>query len=154
MRGIETICLLFAYKIKYPLNFFLLRGNHESASINKLYGFYDECKRRYNLKIWKCFTDTFNCMPICALINDKILCMHGGISPDLEKYENINKIKRPTDVPDEGLLCDILWSDPEESVSGWGENDRGVSYTFGQDELVKFITKMNLDLICRAHQVI
>ncbi|KCZ74481.1 serine/threonine-protein phosphatase, partial [Anncaliia algerae PRA109] len=80
-QSLETICLLFAYKIKYPQNFFLLRGNHESSMINKIYGFYDECKRRYDTRIWRIFSEAFNCLPICALIDEKILCMHGGISP-------------------------------------------------------------------------
>lgn len=122
-QSLETICLLLAYKIKYPENFFLLRGNHESASINRIYGFYDECrwwpvswcgpsaespfhyytgKRRYNIKMWKTFTDCFNCLPIAAIIDEKILCMHGGLSPDLQSMEQIRRIMRPTDVPDTG----------------------------------------------------
>lgn len=83
-QSLETICLLLAYKIKYPENFFLLRGNHECASINRIYGFYDECKRRYNVKLWKTFTDCFNCLPIAAIIDEKIFCCHGGLSPDLQ----------------------------------------------------------------------
>lgn len=153
-QSLETICLLLAYKIKYPENFFLLRGNHECASINRIYGFYDECKRRYDTRIWKLFTDCFNCLPICALIDDKILCMHGGISPDLCTLNQIRSIVRPTEVPDKGLLCDLLWSDPEPSIRGWGENDRGVSVTFGRDALEKFLDEQDLDLICRAHQVV
>lgn len=82
-KSVEAICLLLAYKIKHPENFFLLRGNHESASINRIYGFYDECKRKYNLKLWKIFSDVFNAMPVAAIIDDKILCMHGGLSPKL-----------------------------------------------------------------------
>ncbi|MCZ6913192.1 MAG: metallophosphoesterase, partial [Rickettsia endosymbiont of Ixodes persulcatus] len=154
-QSLETICLLLAYKIKYPLNFFLLRGNHECASINRIYGFYDECKRRYETpRVWKLFTECFNCLPICALIEDKILCMHGGISPDLYSLDQIRSISRPTEVPDEGLLCDLLWSDPEPTISGWGENDRGVSVTFGKEVLENFLKKQDLDLICRAHQVV
>merc|ERR1712032_287687 len=82
-QSIETISLLLAYKVKYPCNMFLLRGNHETATITRMYGFYDECKRRYNTKVWKRFIDAFNCLPVCALVQEKILCMHGGISPDL-----------------------------------------------------------------------
>merc|ERR1711972_1045650 len=90
----------------YAENFFLLRGNHECASINRIYGFYDECKRRYNIKLWKTFTDCFNCLPVAAIVDEKIFCCHGGLSPDLESMEQIRRIMRPTDVPDQGLLCD------------------------------------------------
>lgn len=132
-QSLETICLLLAYKIKYPENFFLLRGNHECASINRIYGFYDECKRRYNIKLWKTFTDCFNCLPVAAIVDEKIFCCHGGLSPDLQSMEQIRRIMRPTDVPDQGLLCDLLWSDPDKDTTGWGENDRGVSFTFGAE---------------------
>lgn len=157
-------------------------------------GFYDECKRRYNVKLWKTFTDCFNCLPIAAIIDEKIFCCHGGLSPDLQvsfksKFcnicmvkiqqledisqrfsllsniikssyfsfqgmEQIRRIMRPTDVPDTGLLCDLLWSDPDKDVQGWGENDRGVSFTFGADIVAKFLNRHDLDLICRAHQVV
>ncbi|CAE8598850.1 unnamed protein product, partial [Polarella glacialis] len=132
-QSLETICLMLAYKIKYPENFFLLRGNHECASINRIYGFYDECKRRYSIRLWKTFTDCFNCLPVSAVVENKMICMHGGLSPELSQLEQINRVVRPTDVPDTGLLCDLLWSDPEKEISGWGENDRGVSFTFGPD---------------------
>lgn len=77
-----------------------------------------------------------------------------GLSPDLQSMEQIRRIMRPTDVPDQGLLCDLLWSDPDKDVLGWGENDRGVSFTFGAEVVAKFLHKHDLDLICRAHQVI
>uniref|UniRef100_A0AAV2KDQ4 Serine/threonine-protein phosphatase n=1 Tax=Knipowitschia caucasica TaxID=637954 RepID=A0AAV2KDQ4_KNICA len=153
-QSLETICLLLAYKIKYPENFFLLRGNHECASINRIYGFYDECKRRYNIKLWKTFTDCFNCLPVAAIVDEKIFCCHGGLSPDLQSMEQIRRVMRPTDVPDQGLLCDLLWADPDKDVLGWGENDRGVSFTFGADVVAKFLHKHDMDLICRAHQVV
>jgi len=153
-QSIETIALLLAYKIKYPENFFLLRGNHEVANVNRIYGFYDECKRRYNIKLWKTFTDCFNCMPVAAVIADKIFCCHGGLSPDLQSMEQIRRIMRPTDVPDQGILCDLLWSDPEKEVSGWAENDRGISFVFGAEVVAKFLNKHDFDLICRAHQVV
>lgn len=153
-QSLETICLLLAYKIKYPENFFLLRGNHECASVNRIYGFYDECKRRFNVRLWKVFTDSFNCLPVAALIDEKILCMHGGLSPDLQHLDQIRNLQRPTDVPESGLLCDLLWSDPSKDVKGWGMNDRGVSHTFGPDKVTEFLQKLDLDLICRAHQVV
>jgi serine/threonine-protein phosphatase PP1 catalytic subunit len=153
-QSLETICLLLAFKKKYPENFFILRGNHECASINRIYGFYDECKRRYNIRLWKTFTDCFNCMPVAAIIDEKIFCVHGGLSPDLSDMDQIRRVPRPTDVPDQGLLCDLLWSDPEKNIAGWGDNDRGVSYTFGGDIVTKFLEKHDLDLVCRAHQVV
>ncbi|ROL28051.1 Serine/threonine-protein phosphatase PP1-beta [Anabarilius grahami] len=153
-QSLETICLLLAYKVKYPENFFLLRGNHECASINRIYGFYDECKRRYNIKLWKTFTDCFNCLPVAAIVDEKIFCCHGGLSPDLQSMEQVRRVMRPTDVPDQGLLCDLLWADPDKDVLGWGENDRGVSFTFGADVVAKFLHKHDMDLICRAHQIL
>lgn len=106
------------------------------------------------MKLWKTFTDCFNCLPIAAIIDEKIFCCHGGLSPDLNHMEQIRRIMRPTDVPDTGLLCDLLWSDPDKDVKGWGENDRGVSFTFGVDVVSKFLSMHDLDLICRAHQVV
>ena len=156
-NSIEVICLLFAFKIKFPKNFFTLRGNHESRSINKVYGFYEECKERFTKKgiqIWNRFNEVFDWMPISGLIEDRILCMHGGISPDLKNIKDINNIQRPTDIPDEGIMCDILWSDPEKLISGWQDSDRGVSYIFGRDVLEKFIQEQDIDLVCRAHQVV
>lgn len=153
-NSLETICLLLAYKIKYPENFFLLRGNHECASINRIYGFYDECKRRYNVKLWRTFTDCFNCLPLAAIVDEKIFCVHGGLSPEIHQMDQIRRVSRPTDIPDCGLVCDLLWADPEKNVSGWGDNDRGVSFTFGSDIVGKFLKKHDLDLVCRAHQVV
>jgi serine/threonine-protein phosphatase PP1 catalytic subunit len=80
--------------------------------------------------------------------------MHGGLSPDLQSIEQIKKIEKPTDVPDSGLLCDLLWSDPDKDSQGWGENERGVSYVFGPEVVSVFLKKHDLDLICRAHQVV
>lgn len=116
-QSLEVICLLLCYKIQYPTNFFLLRGNHEAAGINRIYGFYDECKRRYSIKLWKVFSDVFNCLPVSALVDEKILCMHGGLSPEISSLQQIADLSRPSDVPDVGLMCDLLWSDPDTSVS-------------------------------------
>jgi len=124
------------------------------SPINRIYGFYDECKRRFNIKLWKRFQDVFNVLPFAAVVDEKIFCLHAGLSPDLNSPEQIKTIARPTEVPDRGLLCDLLWSDPEVDISGWAENDRGVSYTFGGDVVSKFLQKHDYDLIVRAHQVV
>ena len=156
-QSIETIALLFAYKIKYPENFFLLRGNHECSSVNRIYGFFDECKRRYNIKLWKNYIDCFNCLPIAAVIDDSIFCCHGGLSPELVFVNQIKNIIRPTDVPEYGMLCDILWSDPSENENMneyFGINERGISVTFSKKTLQNFLNDNNLELLCRAHQVV
>ena len=153
-NSIECISLLLAYKIKFPKNIYLLRGNHESEMINRTYGFYDECKRRYNLRIWKIFSDCFNWLPISSIVNSKILCMHGGLSPDLKELKNIKQIVRPTEVPDKGLLCDLLWSDPDADAEDWAPNNRGISVLFNENLVEKAIDELDIDLICRAHQVV
>lgn len=161
-QSIETITLLFAYKIKYPDRVYMLRGNHECQNISKMYGFWDECRRRYNNKLWKMFINAFNHMPVCALIDDRILCMHGGLSPDLKHLWQIEKLNRPSEIPSEGILCDLLWSDPAESDSPfitniipkkWGESERGVSYVFSTRVVKEFLEKHKLDLIVRGHQL-
>ena len=153
-NSIECISLLLAYKIKFPKNIYLLRGNHESEMINRTYGFYDECKRRYNLRIWKNFSDCFNWLPITAIVNSRILCMHGGLSPDLKELKNLKQIVRPTEVPDQGLLCDLLWSDPDADAEDWAPNNRGISVLFNENLIEKAIDELDIDLICRAHQVV
>ncbi|KAF8011149.1 hypothetical protein BT93_J1692 [Corymbia citriodora subsp. variegata] len=153
-QSLETICLLLAYKIKFPENFFLLRGNHECASMNRKYGFYDECKCRMTVSVWKKFIDCFKCLPVAALIENNILCMHGGISPKLTNLNQIRGLPRPSEVPYRGLLHDLLWSDPGKDVKGWEMLERGALYTFGPDSLSKFLKKHDLHLLCRGHKVV
>ncbi|KAI0936392.1 serine/threonine protein phosphatase Pzh1 [Taiwanofungus camphoratus] len=153
-QSLETILLLLCYKIKYPENFFLLRGNHECANVTRVYGFYDECKRRCNIKTWKTFIDVFNSLPIAAIVASKIFCVHGGLSPSLHSMDDIKRIQRPTDVPDYGLLNDLLWSDPSDTAADWEDNERGVSYCFGKSIINDFLVRYDMDLICRAHMVV
>lgn len=153
-QSLETILLLLCYKLKYPENFFLLRGNHECANVTRVYGFYDECKRRCNIKVWKTFVDTFNCLPIAATVAGKIFCVHGGLSPSLAHMDDIRGIARPTDVPDYGLLNDLLWSDPADMEEDWEPNERGVSYCFGKKVIMDFLQRHDFDLVCRAHMVV
>ena len=91
------------------------------------------------MKLWRTFADCFMCMPVAAVVADRILCMHGGLSPDLTQVSQIFEIRRPCDIPDEGLLCDLLWADPEPGIAGWGYNARGVSYIFGHDVVTEFL---------------
>lgn len=152
--SIETIALLFAYKVKFKENFFILRGNHECPSINKIYGFYDECNRRYSIKLWRTFGDVFKWLPVAAIVSEQILCMHGGISPQLLHVDQILEIQRPADIPEAGLLTDLLWADPNPDEDMWGNNDRGVSFSFGREALARALSTYELSLICRAHQVV
>ncbi|EJS42147.1 ppz2p [Saccharomyces arboricola H-6] len=153
-QSLETILLLLCYKIKYPENFFLLRGNHECANVTRVYGFYDECKRRCNIKIWKTFIDTFNTLPLAAIVTGKIFCVHGGLSPVLNSMDEIRHVSRPTDVPDFGLINDLLWSDPTDSSNEWEDNERGVSFCYNKVAINKFLNKFGFDLVCRAHMVV
>ena len=166
-NSIETMTLLLAYKIRYPENFFILRGNHESVSINRIYGFFDECKRRYGPKMFRTFNDCFNCLPICAIISDAIFCCHGGISPHLHNLDQIRRLMRPCYVPDSAtkgpsdsnIIIDLLWSDPakpetQNDKGKWLPNDRGISYFFDEVLLDRFLKHFKLDLVVRAHQVV
>lgn len=160
-RSIETVVLLLAYKIKYAENFFILRGNHETPSICRIYGFYDECKRRYTVSVWKQFCSLFDWLPICAVIGSRVICMHGGLSPqmldqDEATIDQVNRISRPADIPDSGMMCDLLWADPHPHSDGFfvDNSDRGVSYFFGVDAIHRIFEKEDLDLVVRAHQVV
>lgn len=152
--GTEVVIVLLGLKVLYPDKMYVLRGNHESDSICRIYGFFDEVKRRFSVRLFKEFTDVFNCLPIAALIEEIALCMHGGLSPELRDLSQISRISRPLVVPDAGLACDILWSDPEENSSGWMPSDRGVSYTFGEDIVRRTCENLNIDIVLRAHQVV
>ena len=153
-HSIETLCLLLLLKIRYPTRIYLTRGNHESTEITQLYGFYDECVQKFgNANVWKMFTGLFNYLPISASVNNKIFCLHGGLSPDIETIDEIRKIDRRRDVPSSGAMCDLLWSDPEERL-GWGVSPRGAGYIFGSDISKKFTQRNNLMMVNRAHQLV
>lgn len=133
MHSVETICLLFCYKILYPSKIFMLRGNHECSYINRLYGFFDECLMYYSTDYYKKINEAFKYLPIAAIIDDKIFCIHGGLSPDLKSLDDIKNISKPVEIPEEGLLCDLLWADPNPDIDGWSSSQRGSSYCFGAD---------------------
>jgi serine/threonine-protein phosphatase 2A catalytic subunit len=153
-HSVETLSLLLCLKIKYPTRVWLLRGNHESRQITQVYGFFDECIRKYgSSNVWKMFTDLFDFLPISALVNNDTFCCHGGLSPSFETIDSLKTLDRKLEVPHEGTMCDILWSDPDEKM-GWGSSPRGAGYTFGSDITEAFNERNKLKLICRAHQLV
>jgi len=152
--SVKTVTLMFLYKVRYKERITLLRGNHESRQITQVYGFFDECVRTYSgPDVWKLFTDTFDYLPVTAVIENQIICMHGGISPSLDSLDNIRQLDRIQEVPHEGPMCDLLWSDPDDRC-GWGISPRGAGYTFGQDISEQFNHANGLKLIARAHQLV
>ena len=153
-HSVETLCLLLSLKIRYPTRIYLTRGNHESTEITQLYGFYDECLQKYGTpNVWKIFTDLFNYLPLSAIVDIKIFCLHGGLSPEIETIDEIRRLDRRKDVPNTGAMSDLLWSDPEER-NGWGVSPRGAGYIFGADISQKFTQRNNLMMINRAHQLV
>ena len=154
-NSVECFSLVLALKVKYKDRITLLRGNHESCEINKIYGFYDECFKKYgNERVWKMFSDIFMCLPLSALVENKIFCLHGGLSPALAQLDDILKLKRFCDVPHEGAICDLLWSDPDDNRKGFNPSPRAAGFQFGSDVSEKFLHRNDLSLIARAHQLV
>lgn len=126
-HSIETFLYLVALAVRYPDRVTLLRGNHESREVTKIYGFYDECLRKFgNGEVWKYCTQLFDYLTISAVIDDQIFSVHGGLSPSIDKIDLIDRIiDRKIEIPHEGPMCDLLWSDPDEENAGWEMNIRG-----------------------------
>ncbi|XP_075075537.1 serine/threonine-protein phosphatase BSL3 isoform X2 [Nicotiana tabacum] len=161
-HSLETITLLLALKVEYPLNVHLIRGNHEAADINALFGFRIECIERMGERdgiwAWHRFNRLFNWLPLAALIEKKIICMHGGIGRSINHVEQIENIQRPITMDAKSIvLMDLLWSDPTEndSVEGLRPNARGPGLvTFGPDRVMEFCNNNDLQLIVRAHECV
>ncbi|KAI6208836.1 Serine/threonine-protein phosphatase [Aphelenchoides besseyi] len=152
--SVETVSLLVCLKVRYRDRVTILRGNHESRQITQVYGFYDECLRKYgNSKVWNYFTDLFDYFPLTALVDGQIFCLHGGLSPSIDTLDHIRSLERIQEVPHEGPMCDLLWSDPDDR-GGWGISPRGAGYTFGQDISETFNHSNGITLISRAHQLV
>ncbi|KAL3909115.1 MAG: hypothetical protein SGARI_002760 [Bacillariaceae sp.] len=152
--SVETFLLLLALKVRYPDRITLIRGNHESRQITQVYGFYDECLRKYgSVNVWRYCTEIFDYLSLSAIIEDKIFTVHGGLSPSINTLDQIRVIDRKQEVPHDGAMCDLMWSDPEE-IDGWGLSPRGAGYLFGGDIVSMFNERNDLDLIARAHQLV
>jgi len=153
--SVETFLLLLALKVRYPDRVTLIRGNHESRQITQVYGFYDECVRKYSSStVWRYCTEVFDYLALGALVDGQVFCVHGGLSPALHTIDQIRIIDRKQEVPHEGAMCDLLWSDPEEGVEGWGLSPRGAGYLFGGDVTAQFCHTNDVQLIARAHQLV
>ncbi|KAI9026902.1 Metallo-dependent phosphatase-like protein [Hyaloraphidium curvatum] len=152
--SVETFLLLLALKVRYPDRITLVRGNHESRQITQVYGFYDECLRKYgSVNVWRYCCEIFDYLSLSAIVDDRVFCVHGGLSPSINTLDQIRTIDRKQEVPHDGAMCDLLWSDPDE-IEGWGLSPRGAGYLFGGDVVAAFTQQNNLDLIARAHQLV
>lgn len=152
--SLETLTRLLTLKARWPEKITLLRGNHESRQITQVYGFYDECLSKYgNANAWKYCCQVFDLLTVAALIDEQVLCVHGGLSPDIVTLDQIRSIDRNQEIPHKGAFCDLVWSDPED-VEAWSISPRGAGYLFGAKVTHEFMQINALDLICRAHQLV
>lgn len=153
-HSVETITLLLLYKLRYPNRITLLRGNHESRQITQVYGFYAECERKFgDPQVWGHFTDVFDYFPVCAVVDGLYLGVHGGLSPQITKLDELKQIDRFAEIPHEGPLADLMWSDPSDDKKGFTISPRGAGYIFGKDKCQEFLHTNGLETIYRAHQL-
>ena len=153
-NSLESFTLLLLLKARHPQCVTLLRGNHESRQITQVYGFYDECQRKYgNANAWRWCTDVFDYLTLSAVIDGKVLCVHGGLSPDIRTLDQVRTIDRLCEIPHEGPFCDMMWSDPED-LETWAVSPRGAGWLFGRRVTQEFNEINGLELICRAHQLV
>lgn len=153
--SVETISLLIALKLRYPERVSLIRGNHESRTITTNYGFYTEVLNKYNgsLKVWQHITDLFDYLPLGATIDGKIFATHGGLSPSCQQLDQIRAIDRFKEVPHDGIMADLVWSDPDPEILDFKLSPRGAGYLFGYDVMRKFNHDNDLAQLVRAHQL-
>lgn len=152
--SVETITLLALLKLRHPERITLLRGNHESRQITQVYGFYNECMRKFGgPSVWQHFTELFDFLPIAASIGGGILAVHGGLSPSIHHLDQIRILDRFAETPHDGPLADLMWSDPDPEKTGFVISPRGAGYVFGHDVVWKFLHLNDLTHIVRAHQL-
>ncbi|ELP86604.1 serine/threonine protein phosphatase 4 catalytic subunit, putative [Entamoeba invadens IP1] len=155
VNGIEVFQLLLALKIRYPKRITLLRGNHETRQISQTYGFYEECLKKFGSpEMWKMCCDLFDMLSLSAVIDGKIVCVHGGLSPEIKTIDDIAKLDRLHEAPASGSMCDLMWSDPDNDVETWKPSIRGAGYLFGQKAVDEFLLVNKLDFVARAHQIV
>ncbi|KAL2759618.1 hypothetical protein ACRALDRAFT_1027874 [Sodiomyces alcalophilus JCM 7366] len=152
--SLETFTLLMCLKAKYPDRIVLVRGNHESRQITQVYGFYQECQQKYgNAAVWKACCHVFDFLVLAAIVDGELLCVHGGLSPEIRTIDQIRVVARAQEIPHEGAFCDLVWSDPED-VDTWAISPRGAGWLFGDKVANEFNHVNGLKLIARAHQLV
>ena len=151
--SIETFAYLAAHKLKYPNQFFLLRGNHECRQVNQMYGFYQESVHYFGHSgIWDLMNDVFDLLPMAALIDNDAFAVHGGLSPSITLIQSISLHNRKGELPSKGPLCDLCWSDPENTTH-WADNQRGAGYVFGKPQVDEFCHNNSVKVVLRSHQL-
>lgn len=139
---------------RYPDRIVLVRGNHESRQITQVYGFYEECQQKYgNASVWKACCHVFDFLVLAAIVDGELLCVHGGLSPEIRTIDQIRVVARAQEIPHEGAFCDLVWSDPED-VETWAISPRGAGWLFGDKVATEFNHVNGLKLIARAHQLV
>ena len=150
--SVECLITLLCFKLLYPKHFYLARGNHESRNLNKVYGFEQEVLSKYDSTVYESFVRFFFSLPLAHCINKEILVLHGGLfSKDGVTLNDIRKIKRFREVPESGIMCELLWSDPS-SINGRHPSNRGVAITFGPDVVKDFLKNNKLVKLVRSHE--
>ena len=156
LNSVETFVLLLVLKARFPAHVTLLRGNHESRGITQVYGFFEEIMNKYgNSAVWKYFVRVFDFLSVAAVVDGRVLCVHGGLSPDIVTVDQIRTIDRVQEIPHEGPFCDLMWSDPEDlHDEAWTVSPRGAGYLFGGKVTTEFCHVNGLELVARAHQLV
>lgn len=153
-HSVETLQLLLLLKARYPDCVTLLRGNHESRQVTRVYGFYEEVIRKYgNANVWKYCTDVFDFFALSAIVDGRIYAVHGGLSPDISTIDQVRMVERKQEIPHQGSFCDLVWSDPED-IETWKVSPRGAGWLFGSKVTQQFNLINRIELITRAHQLV
>jgi diadenosine tetraphosphatase ApaH/serine/threonine PP2A family protein phosphatase len=154
LHSLHTFLYLACLKVQSPESIFLLRGNHETEHISSQYGFFYETTLIYGHSgIWDMAIDVFQLLPLAALIDQDVFCVHGGLSPKIATISKISMLDREREVPFRGPLADLLWSDPDPDVPMWKESLRGAGCLFGKEAAARFTRLNRLDFVARSHQL-